>query len=133
MYTKNVKRGLVRQNSRQVKVAKVIDDVLTRLKKAGYTKSPPPDISKHKKIQGLYIHGTIGCGKTMMLNIFYDLCQENDIPCKRVHFHEFILDVHVQLHKLRKQYGSIPDLMEKVLPSNSKFRNDFNIWNGINF
>ena len=48
------------------------------------------------------------------LNIFHQQCLAQNIPCRRVHFHEFILDVHLLLHNLRKKYGSIPDLMDKV-------------------
>ena len=106
----------MRDNQHQVELASLVDKLLGDLLESGFTSEEfdPSEHPKPKSVHGLYIHGNIGCGKTMMLNIFYDQCLEMDIPCRRVHFHEFILDVHVQLHRLRKEFGSIPDLMDKV-------------------
>lgn len=53
--------------------------------------------------QGLYIFGRVGRGKSMLMDIFYDAV---DIEHKRrVHFHEFMLDVHRALHEIRKGGG----------------------------
>lgn len=51
------------------------------------------------EIKGLYIYGSPGCGKTFMMDMFFD---EVNIPRKkRTHFNEFMLEVHDKLHKLR--------------------------------
>ncbi|WP_371195455.1 cell division protein ZapE [Glaciecola sp. SC05] len=63
---------------------------------------PPP--------RGMYIHGPVGVGKSFLMDLFYasvtgaddDSCCNNDshsqkhatITKRRVHFHEFMLDVH---------------------------------------
>lgn len=53
--------------------------------------------------QGLYIFGRVGRGKSMLMDIFYDTV---DIEHKRrVHFHEFMLEVHGALHEIRKGGG----------------------------
>lgn len=50
--------------------------------------------------KGLYLYGDVGCGKTMLMDMFYDCC---DIKHKhRVHFHKFMLDVHQRIHKFKK-------------------------------
>jgi len=52
-------------------------------------------------INGLYIYGSPGCGKTFMMDMFYE---EVKIPRKkRTHFNEFMLEVHDNLHKLRSK------------------------------
>ncbi len=53
--------------------------------------------------QGLYIFGRVGRGKSMLMDIFHDTV---DIEHKRrVHFHEFMLEVHGALHEIRKRGG----------------------------
>jgi len=53
--------------------------------------------------QGLYIFGRVGRGKSMLMDIFYDTV---DIEHKRrVHFHEFMLEIHGALHEIRKGGG----------------------------
>ena len=47
--------------------------------------------------KGLYIHGEVGTGKTMLMDIFYD-----SLPIDqkfRTHFHTFMLDVLSQIHQ----------------------------------
>ena len=51
--------------------------------------------------RGLYIYGGVGCGKTMMMDMFFDTVP-NTIPKVRKHFHSFMLEVHQRLHKLRQ-------------------------------
>jgi protein AFG1 len=49
----------------------------------------------------LYIHGNVGTGKTMVMDLFY-----STLPIarkRRVHFHAFMLDVHSQIHTLKKK------------------------------
>lgn len=53
--------------------------------------------------KGMYIHGGAGCGKTFIMDLFFDTLQT---PLKRrVHFHRFMMDVHKRLHTL-KQNGT---------------------------
>jgi len=42
--------------------------------------------------KGLYLYGGVGCGKTTLMDLFHDACSVS--RKKRVHFHEFMLDVH---------------------------------------
>lgn len=45
-----------------------------------------------KAPRGLYIHGGVGTGKTMLMDLFYHCCKSSHK--RRVHFHAFMLDVH---------------------------------------
>lgn len=52
-------------------------------------------------IKGLYIYGSPGCGKTFLMDLFFENIK---IPRKkRTHFNEFMLEVHDDLHKLRSK------------------------------
>src|ERR1700712_4295678 len=50
--------------------------------------------------RGLYIHGEVGRGKTMLMDLFF---QQSAVTRKRrSHFHEFMADVHERIYSFRK-------------------------------
>jgi len=54
-----------------------------------------------RDIKGLYIYGSPGCGKTFLMDMFFD---DIKVPRKkRTHFNEFMIEVHDNLHKLRSK------------------------------
>jgi cell division protein ZapE len=59
--------------------------------------------------RGLYVHGEVGRGKTMLMDMFF---QESPVEHKRrAHFHEFMADVHERIHGYRQDIarGEIAD------------------------
>ena len=56
--------------------------------------------------KGLYVHGSVGVGKTFTMDAFFDLCHHNHSTIrrkqKRAHFHEFMLDVHARIHQFKQ-------------------------------
>jgi len=79
--------------------------------KSGATQEEAVDAPK-----GLYLYGGVGCGKTFVMDMFFD-----NVPVERklrVHFHEFMLDIHKQMHELRRQgfhEDPIPHIADKLL------------------
>ncbi|MFW8590788.1 cell division protein ZapE [Glaciecola sp. 2405UD65-10] len=71
---------------------------------------PPP--------RGMYIHGPVGVGKSFLMDLFYasltvpddNSCCNNDslkhvkITKRRVHFHEFMLDVHHRIFVYKQKH-----------------------------
>ncbi|KAI4152699.1 MAG: hypothetical protein LQ340_002750 [Diploschistes diacapsis] len=56
--------------------------------------------------KGLYMFGDVGSGKTMLMDLFYDTLPSNIKSKTRIHFHNFMQDVHKRLHLMRVQHGS---------------------------
>jgi cell division protein ZapE len=55
----------------------------------------------HGSPRGIYIHGDVGRGKTMLMDLFF---ASSPIRRKRrAHFHEFMLDVHGRIHLWRQR------------------------------
>jgi cell division protein ZapE len=52
-------------------------------------------------LKGLYVYGDVGRGKTMLMDLFFET---SSVPHKRrVHFHEFMTDVHECIHAYRQE------------------------------
>jgi cell division protein ZapE len=59
--------------------------------------------------RGLYIHGDVGRGKTMLMDLFFEASPV--VRKRRAHFHEFMADVHERVKAFRQQIkaGAIAD------------------------
>ncbi|MGA8650830.1 MAG: cell division protein ZapE [Xanthobacteraceae bacterium] len=55
---------------------------------------------KQSALKGLYIYGEVGRGKTMLMDLFYEASPVQ--RRRRVHFHEFMIDVHERVHGFRQ-------------------------------
>ena len=52
-------------------------------------------------IKGLYIFGEVGRGKTMLMDLFF--AASPVVRKRRIHFHEFMADVHERIYALRQK------------------------------
>jgi cell division protein ZapE len=74
---------------------------------------PPP--------RGLYVHGEVGRGKTMLMDLFF---QHSPVQHKRrAHFHEFMAEVHERIYSYRQNIarGEIGDGDVMALTANAIF------------
>ncbi|MCJ1366049.1 hypothetical protein MMC16_005174 [Acarospora aff. strigata] len=69
----------------------------------------PPNLPK-----GMYMYGDVGSGKTMLMDLFYDTLPPNITSKTRVHFHNFMQDVHKRLHQMKMEHGTDLDAVTFV-------------------
>jgi len=60
-------------------------------------------------LKGLYVHGEVGRGKTMLMDLFFATSVVK--RKRRAHFHEFMADVHERVHAYRQEIknGTVPE------------------------
>ncbi|KAI1398325.1 AFG1-like ATPase-domain-containing protein [Hypoxylon fuscum] len=64
--------------------------------------------------RGLYLYGDVGSGKTMLMDLFYDTLPSSVRSKTRIHFHNFMQDVHKRLHRMKMTHGNDIDAVPFV-------------------
>lgn len=95
----------------------------TRASRAADTVSHATNMAQTTQPLGVYLHGGVGCGKTFVMNLFYDSITEGPWATQKqkIHFHKFMLQVHQEMHNARKVANSkesdtiLPAVIEKMV------------------
>jgi cell division protein ZapE len=66
-------------------------------------------------IQGLYIYGPVGAGKTYLVNLFYEHVEETRKA--RFHFHHFMQQIDAQLRRVQGQKDPLKQIAKKLAKS----------------
>lgn len=62
--------------------------------------------------KGLYVYGSCGTGKTFLMDLFYEAVPVQSK--RRIHFHEWMIDVHERLHRLQKKGAMVKEKANTV-------------------
>ncbi|OAM77033.1 cell division protein ZapE [Devosia elaeis] len=110
-YDDLVARGALTSDPAQRDAAGALDRVLADLL-AARPKRLFGFFEKSRPVRGLYLHGEVGRGKTMLMDLFFAAVP---FPEKRrLHFHEFMDEVHVGIAAFRKSARGRDDNADPV-------------------
>ena len=101
IYRARVAAGVIEADPTQAGVAGRLQALLDELRVwrrregfAAWLRGSPP------APKGLYIFGPVGRGKTMLMDMFYEASRF--APKRRIHFHEFMAEVHERISAARR-------------------------------
>ncbi|MCO6184888.1 cell division protein ZapE [Rhizobium sp. L1K21] len=102
-----VAAGNLKSDPAQMEAAAAFDTVLGALKAAPLSSKSSAlgwlfakRAKKAHAPEGIYLYGSVGRGKTMLMDMFFELAPVR--AKRRAHFHEFMADVHERIHKHRQ-------------------------------
>jgi len=95
LYEKMISEGSLEDDRGQRVILEELEKVEHAISKS---KAKSLFFKKADNLKGLYIWGGVGCGKSMLMDLFVkNLLVSN----RRVHFHAFMQEIHTSLHKAR--------------------------------
>ncbi len=113
-YQSLVSSGAIEADAAQARAADAFTDLEARL--AGYKPLRKQSLfgrlfadKDEEPPSGLYVHGEVGRGKTMLMDLFFQ--QSPVLHKRRAHFHEFMAEVHERIYGYRQNIrrGEISD------------------------
>ncbi|MCC3861667.1 cell division protein ZapE [Pseudemcibacter aquimaris] len=108
LYHEMLEKGELKEDPIQYQVVQKFQKLYQALKEKsdnGQRKLLSKLFSKKQEnphLKGLYIYGDVGRGKSMLMDLFYDLAPGKK---RRVHFHAFMLEIHQEMHDWRYMSG----------------------------
>ena len=96
-----VAEGALTADARQLEAAHLLDGIAQEVvARARGSRLLAPLRNREQPARGAYLHGQVGRGKTLLMDLFYDA-----VPIaekRRVHFHEFMDEMHAAIAKFRQ-------------------------------
>eukprot|EP00960_Hanusia_phi_P075990 768495-Hanusia_phi.AAC.5 len=114
-YDEFIRAGVIKEDKRQRSLLSTLSSIFTKIRREDAT-GPKGPRTKMKSRRGCYIHGSVGAGKTMLMQMFYESVR-GLLPTRRVHFHEFMLSIHSRIHAYKQRgpgAGAIQEVAREI-------------------
>ncbi|MCU0955381.1 MAG: AFG1/ZapE family ATPase, partial [Hyphomicrobium sp.] len=104
-YQQRLASGQIAPDPAQASIVERLDDLASALDASRSVRAPRLSIFRIPRRavttspRGLYIWGSVGRGKTMMMDLFH--LAAGFSPRRRVHFHQFMAEVHERIARGR--------------------------------
>jgi len=102
-YNSFVENHFINKDSQQIDVLQKIYNAWSNNKHKNY-------FFKQKKIQGVYVYGPVGTGKTFLLNLFY----QNTKVGKKIHFNHLMNDVHNTINIIKHRDEKLENYVKQL-------------------
>lgn len=118
-FLEDIKRQVKERNDRIAAKQRAFQEA--RVKDGGNQEMPDfkslePEVEIFAPPPGFYMHGPVGCGKTLLLDLFFDNAQTE--AKMRIHFNTFVLMLQSEMNKWRVKKND-----EEITPIESIARN----------
>jgi cell division protein ZapE len=85
-------------DSRQKEIMQLCKQIALSIKPNTFLSKVKNLFYKEENYNGVYMHGSVGGGKTMLMKMFYE---EVSVPKEIIHFQKFMQVLHIKLHLLQ--------------------------------
>lgn len=115
-YSQQLRSGLIHEDAQQREVMQILQQIYEQLLKAQqnkrhWLKRCLSFFQSQKGIKGLYLWGSVGVGKTFVMDTFYLCCPFKKI---RMHFHVFLQRIHEELKIAQGQINPLKSIARKL-------------------
>lgn len=112
-YEEQCQKGLIEANPLQREAVQLLDNLFHQIiQEAKKRRQFFSKFRRPRSVKGLYIWGSVGIGKTFMMDCFY---QTLPIPNKmRIHFHAFMKMVHEELKHHQGKTNPLQHIAKKI-------------------
>ncbi len=101
-YNSFVENNFIKSNQKQINILKKINFIWSESQKKNI-------FSTNKKMDGIYLFGKVGTGKTFLLNLFY----QNSKVGKKIHFNNLMLEIHKVVKNSSNKDNAIEEYIRK--------------------
>ena len=95
--------GAITADPLQAEAARTLDRIAAELGATRGSRGLLGRLIKPEPVRGAYLVGAVGRGKTMLMDLFYGTAE---VDKRRLHFNEFMDEVHAQVADFRRRPGS---------------------------
>ncbi|GAB4163258.1 MAG: cell division protein ZapE [Rickettsiaceae bacterium] len=99
-------------DSRQQSLLELLIRVAALIKPRSFFVKLQGALRKQSKPKGIYLHGSVGTGKTMLMKMFYEKLQ---VSKEIIHYQKFMHNIHKKLHLL--QHKTTDKLVQELATS----------------
>jgi len=110
-YEAAIARGEIREDQQQRPVIDLLDNIYQALQTTPVKKSWFSRTKKCPPVKGLYLWGSVGIGKTFLMDCFYHTI---DTPKMRMHFHQFMRRIHEELKAHQGQKNPLSVIAQSI-------------------
>ena len=107
-YNSFVENNFIKSNKLQIEILNKVNSIWKANKRNNL-------FSMNKKIDGVYLYGKVGTGKTFLLNLFY----QNSKVGKKIHFNNLMIKIHDAVKNSSNKDEAIEEFIKDI---SRKFR-----------
>ena len=108
-YRALVEAGRLQPDRAQARVAELLQQCHDAL-----VHQPDRWFRRARRVPGIYLHGGVGRGKTLLMDLFAQSLRDAGVAVERSHFHRFMDGVHTELRELQGRRDPLAEVAARL-------------------